>query len=95
MPPIWDPILSFSLKVPVSEVHTLPKWVHTPPMGNPGSAPAVHCCTQHCWLYGSVCQSRGVMEPLILVTEANIWCVKITVNAKWVMTRILTVTQSR
>ena len=32
------------------------------------------------------------MEPIILVTEANIWCVKITVNAKWVMTRILTMT---
>ena len=35
------------------------------------------------------------MEPIILVTEANIWCVKITVNAKWVMTRILSITQSR
>ena len=23
-------------------------------------------------------------EPIILVTEANIWCVKITVNTKWV-----------
>ena len=35
------------------------------------------------------------MEPIILVTEANVWCVKITVNAKWVMTKILTLTQSR
>ena len=33
------------------------------------------------------------MEPIILVTEVNTWCVKITVNAKWVW--ILTVTQSR
>ena len=29
------------------------------------------------------------MEPIILVTEANVWCLKITVNAKWVMTGII------
>ena len=46
-------------------------------------------------LYESVRQRRGFMEPIILVTEANILCVKITVNAKWVMTRISTMTQSR
>ena len=45
---------------------------------------SVHCCTQHCWLYGSVCQSGGVKKPIILVTEANIWCAKITVMTKWV-----------
>ena len=35
------------------------------------------------------------MEPIILLTEANIWCIKITVHAKWVTTRVLTMTQSR
>ena len=40
----------FHLKVPTSEAKTSPKWVHTPPTGNPGSGPGIGIDKDKCQL---------------------------------------------
>ena len=51
----------------------------------------VHWCTWHCQLSDQSSKAEK-SQHLIPVTRSNIWCVKITVMAKWV-TSILTITQ--